>query len=277
MASSSSWKLRALMKKNLLIMKRNPCSTAFEILFPIALILLCFIIRQAFQLEKFYFKEEETDIPTYITNTSALYQNGYSSPLISDVDTTLDLSILPALKICSIMNDKNEARPVIASIGVPDDIKDRITTEAGSYQNLVKFKEYNSIEEMEEVVKDKSYGKDDEHELICFGIYFKQNGHKYDYSLHYFDSRFNQGVQDIPYIGSGVFDQFSTGPNLESYRKYQKSGYTYILKIINDYILQKETMSQQLKLISQWLLYLMRIIGMTLLVQLLDTLFLFLW
>ena len=47
------------MKKNLLIMRRNPCSTAFEILFPIALILLCYIIRQAFQLEKFYFKEEE--------------------------------------------------------------------------------------------------------------------------------------------------------------------------------------------------------------------------
>ena len=140
MASSSSWKLRALMKKNLLIMRRNPCSTAFEILFPIALILLCFIIRQAFQLEKFYFKEEETDIPTYITNTSVLYQNGYSSPPISEVDATLGLTILPALKICSIMNDKNEARPVIASIGVPDYIKNRITTEAGSYQNLVKFK-----------------------------------------------------------------------------------------------------------------------------------------
>ena len=241
MASSSSWKLRALMKKNLLIMRRNPCSTAFEILFPIALILLCYIIRQAFQLEKFYFKEEETDIPTYITNTSVYYEKGRASPLISQPETTLGLSILPALKICSIMNDKYEPRPVIAVIGVPDDIKDRITDEADSYRISVKFKEYNSIEEMEEVVKDNAYGKDDEHELICFGIYFKKDGHKYDYSLHYFDSRFNQGVQDIPFIGSGVFDQFSTGPNLESYRKYQKSGYTYILKIINDYILQQET------------------------------------
>ena len=64
MASSSSWKLRALMKKNLLIMKRNACSTVFEILFPIALILLCYVIHLAFQLKKYYFKEEETDIPT---------------------------------------------------------------------------------------------------------------------------------------------------------------------------------------------------------------------
>ena len=115
MASSSSWKLRALMKKNLLIMKRNPCSTAFEILFPIALILLCYIIRQAFQLEKFYFKDEETDTATYITNTSVLYDKDYSSPNVSDVDSTLGLTILPTLKICSPLNDKYEPRPIIAN------------------------------------------------------------------------------------------------------------------------------------------------------------------
>ena len=70
MASSSCWKLRALMKKNCLIMRRNICSTFFEILFPIALILLCYIIRQAFQLEKFYFKDEEKSLTEYIKNTS---------------------------------------------------------------------------------------------------------------------------------------------------------------------------------------------------------------
>ena len=52
-------------------MKRNACSTVFEILFPIALILLCYVIHLAFQLKKYYFKEEETDIPTYIKNTSS--------------------------------------------------------------------------------------------------------------------------------------------------------------------------------------------------------------
>jgi len=29
-------------------------------------------------------------------------------------------------------------------------------------------------------------------------------------------------VQDVPYIGGGVFDQFASGPDLDSYRKYQK-------------------------------------------------------
>ena len=248
MASSSCWKLRALMKKNCLIMRRNICSTFFEILFPIALILLCFIIRQAFQLEKFYFKDEEKSLTEYIKNTSALYDGNYnthSSPLTVDVDSALGLSIIPALKICSILNDKNEPRPIIATIGVPPEIKTQITNDAGTFASMVSFKDYNSIDEMENAVKDKAYGKDDDHPLICFGIYFKDDlNHKYDYSLHYFDSRFTQGVQDIPFMGDTIFDQFSTGPDLESYRKYQKSGYTYILKLINEYILKQETDNQ---------------------------------
>ena len=242
MASSSSWTLLALMKKNLLIMRRNYCSTIFEIFFPIVLILFCYIIRQPFQLEKYYFDEKEINIPTYITDTSLLYKDGYISPLNPEYDNTLGLTILPALKICSPLNEKEEPRPIIASIGVPQSIKDRIISEAGSYSSFVKFKEYDSIEAMEDAVKDKSYGQDDLHPLICFGISFKDDGnHKYDYSLHYFDSLFSQGVQDIPNMMDGIFDSFSTGPDLESYKKYQQSGYTYIMKLINEYILQKET------------------------------------
>ena len=239
MASSSSWKLRALMKKNLLIMKRNACSTVFEILFPIALILLCYVIHLAFQLKKYYFKEEETDIPTYIKNTSSIYDQDYTSPQFGTIgeDTGLGLSIIPALKICSNLNDKHEARPIIASIGLPQSIQDKIASKAGGYH--VEFKEFSSIEEMEERIKDKAYGKNND--LICFGIRFKQEGHKYDYSLHYFESLFSQGVQDIPNMRNGVFDKFSTGPDLAGYRKYQNSGYIYIMKLINEYILTQET------------------------------------
>ena len=92
---------------------------------------------------------------------------------------------------------------------------------------------------MEERIKDKAYGKNND--LICFGIRFKQEGHKYDYSLHYFESLFSQGVQDIPNMRNGVFDKFSTGPDLAGYRKYQNSGYIYIMKLINEYILTQET------------------------------------
>ena len=99
---------------------------------------------------------------------------------------------------------------------------------------------------MEDVIKDKTYGKDNE--LICFGIRFKQEGHKYDYSLHYFESMFSEGVQDIPSLRNGIFNKFDSGPDLESYRKYQKSGYIYILKLINEYILQQETEDSNAKI-----------------------------
>ena len=227
------------MKKNLLIMKRNACSTVFEILFPIALILLCYVIHLAFQLKKYYFKEEETDIPTYIKNTSSIYKHDYTSPSLGNVgsDDTLGFSIIPALKICTALNDKHEARPIIASIGLPDSIKNKITSGVEGYN--VRFEEFSSIEKMEERIKDKAYGKNND--LICFGIRFKQEGHKYDYSLHYFESLFSQGVQDIPNMRNGVFDKFSTGPDLAGYRKYQNSGYIYIMKLINEYILTQET------------------------------------
>ena len=232
MASSSSWKLRALLKKNLLIMRRNCCSTIFELLFPIALILLCYVIRLAFQLKKYYFKDEEKDIPTYIKNTSSLYTSDYNSPLLLGLDPTLELSIIPALKICSPLNSKFKARPIIGSIGLPEALKQKIIDQAGVYKDYIRFEEYESIEKMEDIIKDKAYGKGGNKE-ICFGIRFKQDGHKYDYSLHYFESMFSQGVQDIPNMRKGIFDKFRTGPNLDSYRKYQKSGYIYILKLIN--------------------------------------------
>ena len=229
------------MKKNLLIMKRNACSTVFEILFPIALILLCYVIHLAFQLKKYYFKDEETDIPTYIKNSSSIYDQSYSAPPLGTVGSNNDLgfSIIPALKICTALNDKHEARPIIASIGLPQAIQDKIMAEAGDYASLIRFEEFSSIEKMEDRIKDKAYGKSND--LICFGIRFKQDGHKYDYSLHYFESMFSQGVQDIPNMRNGVFDKFSTGPDLAAYRKYQDSGYIYILKLINEYILSEET------------------------------------
>ena len=222
-------------------MKRNPCSTIFEILFPTILLLLCFIIRQAFRLRKHYFDKEEKDWDTYYKNTSALYDSNYHSPPLREFgsDPDLGLSIIPALNICSPFNDKHNPRPIIASIGLPESLKEKIIREAGDYASFVEFKEYSKIEEMEDSIKDKIYGNGD-NKLICFGIYFKQNGHKYDYSLHYFDTMFSQGVQDIPNIMGGVFDQFSSGPDLVSYRKYINSGYAYIMKL-NEYILQQET------------------------------------
>ena len=75
MSNSNTWKLKALIKKNFLILKRNIVSTLFEILFPIILILLAYAIRKAFILETYEFDKEEKSLDEYIKNKSAVYFN----------------------------------------------------------------------------------------------------------------------------------------------------------------------------------------------------------
>ena len=248
------------MKKNLLILRRNIISTIFEILFPIVLILLCYAIRQAFTLKTFLFNEEEKDIGNYIQNKSTIYK-GTSSGMsmqyfFPPIDPTLlvdGLSIIPALKICSMMNSKYKPRPIIASIGVPEKIKRIINNEVTNFNTQVVganlemlklniyFKDFENVDKLDEYVKDKKYGQEGFPE-ICFGISFKKESEtKYDYALHYFDSIFDQGVKDVPNVMNGLFDQFSSGPDLTSYKLYQSSGYTYIMKLINEHILNGGT------------------------------------
>ena len=247
MSNSNLWKLKALIKKNFLILKRNIVSTLFEILFPIILILLAYAIRKAFILETYEFDKEEKSLEEYIKTKSVVHFNRDSLPTLDNPSEYEGLSILPALEIC---NKKGETpRTMIATIKIPDEIKTRIIDDVSHYQDftnfrlsldLSNFKPFDSIEDLNNYITSNKYGEEG-YPLICFGMRLEQSGHKYSYSLHYFDSVLSEGIHDIPHAKNGLFDRFQTGPDLESYELYQKSGYTYILKIINDYILQKET------------------------------------
>ena len=252
METGNLWKLKALMKKNILILKRNIVSTLFEVLFPIVLILLVYAIRKAFTLETFDFETQEISLENYIKNKSVSNFDGIIGSASIDLETKTysweGLSILPALRICSQYNSKFQKRPIIATIGIPDAIKTKLKTDAQNdpYESFLKiglsdnnFKPFESIDALNEYVQDQKYGQEG-YDLICFGMRLEKNGHKYDYSLHYFDSVLSEGVRDIDNCKNGLFDRFQTGPDLESYKLYQSSGYTYIMKIINQYILQQE-------------------------------------
>ena len=246
MSNSNTWKLKALIKKNFLILKRNIVSTLFEILFPIILILLAYAIRKAFILETYEFDKEEKSLDEYIKNKSAVYFNRDSLPSLSNPSEYEGLSILPALEICNKTHET--PRTIIATIQIPDEIKTRIIDDVAHYQDfsnfklsigLSNFKSFDSIDDLNDYITSNKYGEEG-YPLICFGMRLEQNGHKYSYSLHYFDSVLSEGIHDIPHAKNGLFDRFQTGPDLESYEMYQKSGYTYIMKIINEYILRKE-------------------------------------
>ena len=212
MVSSYCWKLRALLKKNLILMKRNIFSTIFEIFFPIILMVVIIGLRKAFPVDIFTFDEEEKTLENYIFNKSITTKN----PLLTDPNydsvkkSWLGLSTLPPLKICSPINNQYQARPKIASIGIPNPnkIKQQMILDSKEFENEIffslnenSFKEFDSIDELNDFIKDPKYSTNP-NELICFGLAFNfdSNTNKYDYSLHFFDfdKTGKDGIQDIP-------------------------------------------------------------------------------
>ena len=251
MSSSYAWKLRALLKKNLILMKRNFISTLFEIFFPSIIIVVILILRMAFSVDTHDFSEEGS-IESFIKDKSmtSINYNLYSN--LEDQEWN-GLSLLSPFQICSSSNEQFEERKIIASLGIPGDIKHQMINDAELFKTkgindftltMESFQEFSSVEELNEYIKDPSYlSKKDK--LICFGVKFsydEENEH-YNYSLHFFDypKQGNEGIQDIANNAQGMFDPFQTGPDLNSFMRYKNGAYSYMMKIINQYILRKET------------------------------------
>ena len=82
---SSNSKLKALIKKNLLVLKRNKGTTICEIIFPIALMLILLIIRKAFSIDKFEFDDIEKTTENFI-QTKSVANVDLSHPDINSTD-----------------------------------------------------------------------------------------------------------------------------------------------------------------------------------------------
>ena len=253
MASSYFTKLRALIKKNLILMKRNILSTLFEIFFPIILFGVIIALREAFPIETFTFSEQEKTTENFINDKSMTS----IKDIISDPDFDQNsfswngMSVIPPLKICSSLNEQYQSRPLIGSIGLPLEIRNQMISDSLEFENKINFKltennfkNFSSIEEMNNYVKSPQYTADP-NKLICFGVKFSYDEEykQYDYSLHFFDfeKMGKEGVQDIATNNQGMFDTFKSGPDLESFLKYKNGAYSYMMKIVNQYILRKET------------------------------------
>ena len=251
MSSSYAWKLRALLKKNLILMKRNFISTLFEIFFPSIIIVVILILRKAFSVDTHDFSEEGS-IESFIKDKSMSSINYNLHSNLEDQEWN-GLSLLSPFQICSSSNEQFEERKIIASLGIPGDIKQQMINDAELFKTkgindftltMGSFQEFSSVEELNEYIKDPSYlSKKDK--LICFGVKFsydEENKH-YNYSLHFFDypKQGNEGIQDIANNAQGMFDPFQTGPDLNSFMRYKNGAYSYMMKIINQYILRKET------------------------------------
>ena len=246
MATQTLGKLKALMTKNLLEMKRNVLSSLGEIFFPIILMIVFLLIKKAINIESHTFEKEEVSIKDFIYKRST--SNFYYSENESE---WYGLSLNSPLHICTMDNSKKYGRPRIATIGVPDEIKDQIIKDYQFFKDINPFNRNNftdfaTIDEFKDYMKNSSYGSQNNPE-ICFGIFFSQKDNEYNYSMHYFDNKIMNGAEDIP-ASLYLLDRLQVGPDMKSYEKYQKNGYTYIMKVINDYILKNATNKNDIKL-----------------------------
>lgn len=64
------WQLKALMKKNLILMRRSCCATCCEIIFPMILMILLVAIRRAVSVDDYIYNI--TDDSYFATNSTAL-------------------------------------------------------------------------------------------------------------------------------------------------------------------------------------------------------------
>ncbi len=256
MSGSDTSKLKALMKKNLNILKRNVFSTIAEIVFPILLMLIILIVRKAFGIKKHRFENEEVNDETFTLNRAIAYENFDSSRIKSTVVNDIPSVTYESWKgqpsslgkifgIC--YNNNKKVRYKIATVNVPDEIKEKLVNIAqisDSYFNMTMdyFIDFDTTEKMKDYVKDEAYGSEKMGE-ICFGISFPKRNketHEYEYLLHYFADYTEEGIQDLPMVDIDVYDEFRNGPNTDFYEKWYKSGFLYIQKIISEWILEQE-------------------------------------
>ena len=261
-------KLFALIQKNIIIMKRNIFSTIIEIFFPVIILIVLVLLRKSFDIKIYSFEEQELNTKNFIykwgipttTNISEIYKTDKHSL------RWLNMNITSPFTICSKFNRQIQARPLIASIGIPEEIKNQMIedsllnekfkqfnnnddiTDIEFKLNKESFKEFNSIEEMENYIKAPDY-LTQLNKLICFGLKFDYDNetNKYDFSLHFFDyHKYGfEGVEDVPDNGKGMFDKFRTGPDLDSFMIYKNGAYLYMMKTVYQYILRKETNDSQ--------------------------------
>jgi hypothetical protein len=137
---------------------------------------------------------------------------------------------------------------MIATIGVPNEIKEVMINESiyfSAFTRLIlnhkSFMDFKNEEEMNNYIKSDKYGENEDNPLICFGISFSQDkvNHNYNYSLHYFENSGFDAAEDVP-KSFYLKDSFQSSPDFVSYSKYQYNGYSYIMKIIMDYIYSQE-------------------------------------
>ena len=195
------------------------------------LIFLLYILRSSFKVNYIYWKDD--NLYEYIMYNSTV---ATKNPEINELIPRRTFPFCYSRSIAFI--GKN------FPISLEKMIQDKAFYELKSYN----FSYFESIDELNKYIKSSNYGISKRR--ICFGIYFdyNQENNKYDISLHYFASINDYEYKDIPSTLEPNLDEFLKGPEFVSSALYFYYGYIKIMKLIYDYILQKETGNKYAKI-----------------------------
>ena len=211
---------KALLRKNLLILKSTYILTFIELFSPMMVMLILLLINSKFETEHKKITEKD-----YYKNCSSFSKNVYSF-----------CNHKGFIEYCP-------RNSTIALIGenFPNEIKEKIFSRIKRRKYLLlEIINYTNLNELTNYIKSKEYKTSRQ---ICFGISYQKDINKYIFKLHYFASQYitDRKHANIPSSNVDVLDPFRVKPDFDSYYLYMRSGYLMTLKIIYDYILQKET------------------------------------
>ena len=204
---------KALLKKNVLILKRTYILTFFELFSPMIVLLVLLLTNSKFETEH--------------------------TPIIIDKDYVY--------KNCSKIISHNNIlsyrcnNSIIALIGedFPKEIEDMLREEyklRPDYNYKVIY--YETIFKLNDYIKSKNYAKN-------------KNNNKYIFKLHFFSSKYiekSQHLANIPSSNIDCLDPFRINPDFDSYDLYQRSGYLVVQKMLYDYVLRNETGKKNAKI-----------------------------
>ena len=248
--------LKGMLKSEYIQMKRNKFLSFIEIFFPPILLLLFLFIRLLFKTEKEKYDDIYQNDLEFILHNSSNLTNHIKSKEDQKIPETINEKDVPDIPLpynyfllqCKMINH-------IAIIGkdFPQGLIDKISSHLweldNEYPNDI-FKKFESVEEFNEYISSKDYGKNEEFPKICFGI---SKTDKFKYGIHYntitIDNEDKSELEElinlesplVPDTKSNKNDKIRVQENFKFFNYYQRSGYLMTMKLIYDYMLQEIT------------------------------------
>ena len=208
---------KALLKKNLLILKRTYILTFVELFSPLIVMLILLLTNSKFETE-----HKKITLKDYKENCTSFTKTN---------------------DFCSFKSFTHRCPndSIIALIGenFPKEIENKIL-EKSEKNKLLNINYNYSLDTVIDYIKSKKYKNN---KPICFGISYQHINNKYTFKLHYFASQYidDRNHTNIPSSNIDNLDPFRVKPDFDSYYLYIRSGYLVAQKILYDYVLQNET------------------------------------